>query len=323
MKLNYYFSPTGDAYENLAMDEYFLTHLPSDTHLLYFYINDNAVIIGRNQNAFTECDLDAMKERNVKLVRRLTGGGAVYHDVGNLNFSFLSPEGMYDTDAQDAILLSALRSLGIAAEKTGRNDFVVGGRKFSGNAFGARGGNRVRHGTLLISSDLSKLDRYLTVSAKKLRAKGVASVRSRVCNLTEYCPTLTVKGAAEAIRTAFEAYYGMPAEEYPLTQQDAAEIGVLRNERASFNWVMGEAPAFDYAFEERFSFGMAQLCLSVKDGRIAKAALYTDALDTDLAETARNALTGEIFTPDNIRRILAETGVPALGELGAYAANNL
>ncbi len=323
MKLAFYLSPSRDAYQNLAQDEYLLAHLPPDTHLLYFYVNDNAVIIGRNQNAFRECDLTAMKERNVKLVRRLTGGGAVYHDVGNLNFSFLSPEGMYDTDAQDEILLAALRSLGIAAEKNGRNDFVVGGRKFSGNAFGARNGNRVRHGTLLISSDLGKLDRYLTVSAKKLRAKGVASVRSRVCNLTEFCPDLTSKRAAEAIRTAFEAHYGMTAEEYPLTPEEAAEIGVLREKRASFDWVMGEAPAFDYAFEERFSFGMAQLCLSVKDGRIAKAALYTDALDTDLAETARNALTGEIFTPDNIRRILAETGVPALGELGEYAADNL
>ncbi|MBE6598611.1 MAG: lipoate--protein ligase [Ruminococcaceae bacterium] len=323
MKLNYYISPTGNAYENLAMDEYFLTHLPPDTHLLYFYINDNAVIIGRNQNAFRECDLDALKERNVKLVRRLTGGGAVYHDVGNLNFSFISPEGMYDTDRQDEILLSALRSLGIEAEKNGRNDFVADGRKFSGNAFGAKGGNRVRHGTLLISSDMGKLDKYLTVSAKKLRAKGVASVRSRVCNLTEFCPTLTPKKATEAILKAFEAHYGMEASPLTLSASDEDAIGALAVERSSFDWVMGEAPTFDYSFEERFSFGMLQLCLTVTDGKVSRAEIFTDSLDITLPDRVKAVLKGEAFTPENIGNALFRTQSAELGEIGRYIINNI
>ncbi len=302
----------------MAMDEYFLTHLPADTRLLYFYINENAVIIGRNQNAFRECDLGAMENQNVQLVRRITGGGAVYHDGGNLNFSFIEPEKLYDTDAQDEILLTALRFLGIDAEKNGRNDFSVDGRKFSGNAFGAKGGNRVRHGTLLVNTNLTQLDRYLTVSAKKLRAKGVASVRSRVCNLTEIRPELTIENTRDAIRRAFESHYGMTAENITLTAEQTVEILTLREVRASFDWVMGEAPSFDYTMEERFSFGMASLCLSVTDGRITRVEMYTDALDTELPNKVRAALTGEIFTPEHAGHNLMQSEFPELRELGAY-----
>lgn len=323
MKLTYYLSPSRDAYLNLAQDEFFLTHLPPDTHLLYCYINDNAVIIGRNQNAFAECDLAAMNADSVQLVRRITGGGAVYHDCGNLNFSFLSPADCYDTDVQDEIILSALRSLGIDAEKNGRNDFSVNGRKFSGNAFGGKGQNKVRHGTLLIDSDLTRLSHYLTVSAKKLRAKGVSSVRSRVCNLREFAPDLTAYRGAEAILRAFESHYGLTAETLTLSNEDKAEIAALRDRRASFDWVMGEAPAFDYSFEERFSFGMANLCLSVADGVITRADLYTDALDTTLPDTLRTALTGTIFTPESVCRTLAATGKTELRELGEYVFHNL
>ena len=323
MKLYYYFSPSGDAYQNLAQDEYLLTHLPPDTHLLYFYVNQNAVIIGRNQNPWAECDLTALKADEVQLVRRITGGGAVYHDGGNLNFSFTSPADLYDTDKQDDILLAALRSLGISAEKNGRNDLVADGHKFSGNAFGSRGDNRLRHGTLLISADLSKMGRYLTVSAKKLRAKGVSSVRSRVCNLREFCPELDISSLSAAIRRQFEQFYGMTAEEICFTPEEETEIRALREKRASFDWVMGEAPAFDYTFEERFSFGMAQFCVSVADGKISRIALYTDSLDTDLPEKAKNILMGLNFSPEAISRALTSAEEPELKELAAYIAENL
>lgn len=324
MKLAYYLSPSRDAYENLAQDEYFLTHLPPDTHLLYCYINDNAVIIGRNQNAFAECDLAAMNADSVQLVRRITGGGAVYHDCGNLNFSFLSPADCYDTDAQDEILLSALRSLGIDAERNGRNDITLtDGRKFSGNAFGARAKNRLRHGTLLINSDLTRLQRYLTVSAKKLHAKGVASVRSRVCNLAEICSDLTSDRIIEAILHSFELYYGTKTADFPLTETDHDEICQLRELRASDEWVLGESPTFDYIVEDRFSFGMAELCLSVTDGRIAKIRLFTDALDTTLPTLAEGTLTGTFFSPKNVSEALKETKKPELMELGAYVENNI
>ena len=316
MKLTYYLSPSRDAYENLAQDEYFLTNLPPDTHLLYFYVNENAVIIGRNQNAFAECDLAAMNADSVQLVRRITGGGAVYHDCGNLNFSFLSPADLYDTDAQDEILLSALRSLGIKAERNGRNDLVAGGRKFSGNAFGERAKNRLRHGTLLIHSDLTRLQRYLTVSAKKLRAKGVASVRSRVCNLAEFRADLTSEMVMEALLRSFAAYYGSNVTEFPLGETEIAEIRTLRDLRASEEWVLGESPSFDYTVEDRFSFGMASLCLSVADGKVDKIRLFTDALDTTLSEQAQALLSGLYFSPEAVAQTLGSSDSPELREIG-------
>ncbi len=322
MNLTYYIAPTGDAYENLARDEYFLTHLPSDTILLYFYVNDNAVIIGRNQNAFAECDRAAMSADSVQLVRRITGGGAVYHDGGNLNFSFLAPSDLYDTDAQDEILLSALQSLGIKAERNGRNDLVADGRKFSGNAFGERAKKRLRHGTLLINSDLTRLQRYLTVSAKKLRAKGVASVRSRVCNLAEFRADLTSERMMEALIRSFEAYYGSTVTEFPLGDAEKAEIRHLRAIRASDDWVLGEAPSFDYTVEERFSFGMAELCVSVADGRVDKIRLFTDALDTTLAERVQAVLAGIYFSPEAIAHALQAADSPELREIGAYIEAN-
>ena len=193
-----YMSPTGDGWKNLAADEWFLDHLPEDTVLLYFYINDNAVIIGKNQNPWRECDLTAMEQDGVQLVRRVSGGGAVYHDGGNLNFSFIASRTRYDEQKQFELILQAVRSLGIACEFSGRNDLLAEGRKFSGNAFCHRGPNCQHHGTLLVDADMGRLQRYLKPDPRKLRAKGVASVRSRVCNLKELCPGLT----AEAVRRA-------------------------------------------------------------------------------------------------------------------------
>jgi len=335
MKIYYYMSDSTDGYLNLARDEYLLSHLPDDAHLLYFYINKNAVIIGRNQNPWMECDISALKAAGVQLVRRMTGGGAVYHDEGNLNFSFISPAGIYDEGAQDDIIIAALNRLGINAVKNGRNDLTANGRKFSGNAYGVKNGNKLRHGTLLISSELNKMGKYLTVSAKKLRAKGVSSVRSRVCNLNEFCPELTTSSLASAIRCEFERYYGMEAETWKFSPADSAEIAELRTKRSAFDWVMGEAPAFDYSFEERFNFGTAQLCISVNDGLISRAELYTDSLNTDFSAKIKKTLTGIKFSPENIYESLlsglthgsssgeSSEDDSAIRELAEYALNNL
>lgn len=162
--MNYlYVSPSPSGWDNLALDEYFLDHLSEDDFLLYFYINANAVIIGRNQNPWAECRLKAMEEDGVQLVRRITGGGAVFHDCGNLNFSFIAGEKRYDVERQFDLILRALQKLGIPCEFSGRNDLLSEGRKFSGNAFCTRKNIHQHHGTLLVSADLSRLNNYLSV----------------------------------------------------------------------------------------------------------------------------------------------------------------
>lgn len=165
---NYIYSaPTGDGWLNLARDGCFLENNKKGDVILYFYVNKNAVIIGRNQNAWKECNIANMDADGVQLVRRHSGGGAVFHDNGNLNFSFITDEKHYDLNRQMRVILNAVSKLGLKAELSGRNDITVDGKKFSGNAFSLAKGNRSHHGTILVNADLTKLSNYLCVSKEK------------------------------------------------------------------------------------------------------------------------------------------------------------
>ncbi len=313
--MNYtYFSPTGNGWRNLAADEYFLNTLGPDDFMLYFYINSNAVIIGQNQNAWRECNTQAMDRDGVQLVRRISGGGAVYHDEGNLNFSFIAGKARYDVHRQAEMILSAVRSFGIPCELSGRNDLTAAGRKFSGNAFCQRGGNMQHHGTLLVSADLSVMKNYLNVSADKLKSKGVKSVASRVCNLTEFCPELTVEKMAAAVTEACARTMG-PMTPYVFTPEAEAEVDALYAKHSSWDWRMGRSPEFDFSVEGRFNWGGIQLGLSVTRGTVADVALYTDALDTALPAKAAAVLKGARFDPARIAQLLRLSGDSCLADI--------
>ena len=285
--MNYwYFSTTGDGWQNLAMDEYFLDHLSAEDTLLYFYVNQNAVIIGKNQNPWKECDIAAMDRDGVQLVRRISGGGAVYHDVGNLNFSFILGKERYDVQRQLEVILKAVRSFGIDCEFSGRNDLLADGKKFSGNAFCARGELRQHHGTLLLQTDLGKLQNYLQPDPKKLKAKGVDSVRSRVGNLG-----IDTEDMLRAIRTSYEDTYG-PVTEIAMTPQLLAKVVPYYEKQRSWDWRLGKTPAFDLELSERFAWGGVQLLLTLKDGVVERAQVFSDAMDWQLPDEIAKALTG-------------------------------
>lgn len=309
----WYVSPSGDGWENLAADEWFLDNLQPEDMLLYFYVNQNAVIIGKNQNPWRECDLAAMERDHVQLVRRITGGGAVYHDGGNLNFSFITGAERYDVPRQLGVILKALRSLGIPCAFTGRNDLVAEDRKFSGNAFCARGTLRQHHGTLLIRSDLGRLQRYLQVDPRKMQAKGVSSVKARVCNLSEFKEDLQPGQVLAAIRQAFEAEYGhvsdLPAG------PDAAEYA---EKQRSWDWRLGKTPAFDLELDPRFPWGGVQLLLTLKEGTVEQAQVYSDAMDPDLASHVTELLTGCRFSSQNLHDALMESEKPELHDLAQW-----
>ena len=296
-----------DAYMNLARDEFFLNRTRAGDMILYLYVNGNAVIIGRNQNPYRECNLNQLDADGVQLVRRVSGGGAVYHDAGNLNFSFICSEDLYDEAEQTGMILNALTRLGIRAQTTGRNDIEIDGRKFSGNAFSARGGNRQRHGTLLVNANLSVFDRYLNAPRQKLEAKGVKSVKARVCNLTEFREDLTVERMADALREAYDERYG-PSVPPTLSGEDEAEIYALYRKHQSYEWRMGEAPKFDYTFESRFSFGTTQICVSVEGGEIVRARVFSDSLDVALPGRIEALLRGCRFSADAMARALSAEG---------------
>lgn len=310
-------SSSGSGFRNLAMEEVLLDRTRPEDAAVFFYVNRRAVIIGRNQNPWAECDLARMEEDGVQLVRRISGGGAVYHDRGNLNYSFLMGKERYDPDAQTELILSAVRALGIPAERTGRNDLTAAGRKFSGQAFCDMGGRRLHHGTLLVSSELDRLERYLTVDERKLSFKGIRSVRSRVENLSAFCPGLTVPDLLERLKEACRAAYG-DCTELPEEALEGPELEERAERHASFGWRLGKTPRFDQELSARFAWGGVQLHLRFLDGRVEDLDVFTDAGDPDLSEKARRCLRGVRYRSEDLAGALRAAGDRCLDDLAEY-----
>ena len=313
----WYVSPSRDGWENLAMDEWFLDHMEPEDMMLHFYVNQNAVIIGKNQNPWKECDLSRMEADGVQLVRRITGGGAVYHDEGNLNFSFITGKDRYDVKKQLELILNAVRSFGIDCDFSGRNDLLAEGRKFSGNAFCLRKEMRQHHGTLLIRSDLGRLQQYLQVDPRKIRSKGIESVRSRVCNLSELSDAVTPETMLAAIRTACGELYSEPEEFRPSPEQVAQVLPYLEKQK-SWQWRLGRTPSFDLELDTRFPWGGVQLLLSLKEGMVAEVKAYTDAMDPDLPEELESRLTGIRFGSRPMRDALAVSPQEHIRDVGEF-----
>lgn len=303
---NYIYSaPTGDGWLNLARDGYFLENNKKGDVILYFYVNKNAVIIGRNQNAWKECSIANMDADGVQLVRRHSGGGAVFHDNGNLNLSFITDEKHYDLNRQMRVILNAVSKLGLKAELSGRNDITVDGKKFSGNAFSLAKGNRSHHGTILVNADLTKLSNYLCVSKEKMRSKGIDSVRARVCNICELSSGLTVEAMRRLVIESFIEEYGA-ASEYVFDGTALAEVEERRERLASWEWRFGKTPQFDFETDKRFSFGDTQIYFNSRNGVIRETKVYSDCLDTELTTEIENALTGVHFRKEEIKAALSK-----------------
>jgi len=289
MQTAFYLSRSTDPRHNLAVEEFLLTHCDRPT--LYLWQNDNCVVIGRHQNPWTECNLSVLEAGGGTLVRRLSGGGAVYHDLGNLNFTFLMPTVLYDQTRQNTVLLRAVQSVGIAAAFTGRNDLVADGRKFSGHAFCQRQHASYHHGTLMVSSNLERMTDVLNPDAEKLRSKGVASVRSRVVNLRELAPDLTIESLSNAVLSAFCAEYG-PADAFDTADLPCDEIAVLTEKYASWDWRFGSAPRFEAELKKRFPWGSVSLYLDLRDAHVADVQVFSDAMDPAFPEVLSTSLRG-------------------------------
>lgn len=272
-----------DPWENLALEECLLRRVGPRDVGLFLWQNRHTVVIGRHQNPWKECRVDALEREGGRLARRLSGGGAVYHDVGNLNFTFFLNKALYDFGRQLHVIARAVRSLGIAAEVSGRNDLLSEGKKFSGNAYYRGKGADLHHGTLLVDVDLERLASYLQVSPGKLEGKGVSSVRSRVVNLRERNPRVDVLRCRDALRQAFEEEYGgvdrafLPEDVVP-----REELREVRERYAGSAWRFGRTPHFSAAFEHRFSWGQVELQFDVAEGTVRTCTLFSDAMDAEL-----------------------------------------
>lgn len=303
-RLATYESGSLDPFLNLAIEQHLLDTVEGGCCLLYLWQNQNTVVVGKNQNPWAECRVSLLEEEGGHLARRLSGGGAVFHDLGNLNFTFLVPTEDYDLQKQQRVLLEACRSFGVPAELSGRNDLTADGRKFSGNAFYHNGPRSYHHGTLLVDVDGAKLARYLTPSKAKLEAKGVPSVRSRVVNLIELCPALTIDGLKRALTGAFEQVYGLPSAPRVLTDADRNRVADLRETYASWTWRYGQRLPFTFCTEGRFPWGGVELQLQIDEGVIQQAAVYSDDMDFNFPPALKQVLTGCPLSADDLRKAL-------------------
>lgn len=292
-RLSVYETDSTDPYRNLAIEEFLTYHVQPSECILYLWQNQQTVVIGKNQNAWKECNTELLEAEGGHLARRTSGGGAVFHDLGNLNFSFCVRAQDYDVERQSEVILRAVRSLGIPAQRTGRNDIVSDGRKFSGNAFFRSKGGCCHHGTLLIGVDQAQMMRYLNVSAEKLYSKGVDSVRARTVNLRELLPELTVAQMKEALIRAFFLVYtdgktgeeiNEPASFYLAPERlDWKEIAQYEQRLSSWDWRYGRKIPFDHVMSQRFSWGGIELFFHVNGGEILELQVYSDAMEEQLA----------------------------------------
>ena len=279
-----------DPYENLAREEYLLRRVPAGEVWLYLWQNDRTVVIGRNQNAWQECRTEALEAGGGHLARRLSGGGAVYHDLGNLNFTFLARRPLYDRARQTVVIRRAVQNFGIHAEVSGRNDLEIDGKKFSGHAYHKGKNGVLHHGTLMLKVNEEMLERYLHVSMLKLHSKNVASVRSRIVNLTDIVPELDTESLSEALIASAEEVLGVKAK--PCCFIDDEEVAKLTEWFADECWRYGKIKDLKYRKERRFSWGTVKVIYDLNDEKIADLAIYTDALDAKLFEDLPGQLIG-------------------------------
>lgn len=268
---------------NLALEEYVLKHIDSQDDYFLLWQNEPSIIVGKHQNTVEEINSNFVKENGINVVRRISGGGAVYHDLGNLNFTFIVKNvkrEAIDFKRFAEPIVKTLEKFGVKAEVSGRNDITIEGKKFSGNAQHFYKKRLLHHGTILFDSDLEVLQQALNVKADKFKSKGVKSVKSRVTNLVSYLPENVDIDEFKSvlIETIFE-YFGKEYDEHKLQEEDYDKINKLVEEKYStWEWNYGESPEFNFKNSKRFKGGKVEVLLDVKQGIIANCKIYGDFL---------------------------------------------
>ena len=319
MKNVFLMGTSHDPWHNLAVEALLFETLRPDEAAFYLWQNENTVVIGRHQNAWKECRVKLLEDEGGRLARRSTGGGAVFHDLGNLNFTFVLPRAACDVPRQLRVIRRAVERFGIDTAFTGRNDLVVRGTraKFSGNAFRYTDRTGMHHGTLLVDVDMDRLTRYLAPGEDKLKAKGIESVRSRVCNLRELCPSLEIPALMSALRDAFEAEYG-PARTICEADLDAERLRALEALYGSWDFRLGKALPFDARLETRFDWGGVTLELQLRQGAITDARVYSDAMDEAMIDRIAPALVDQKYQNQALAGALRGLGSPQMDDLADW-----
>ncbi|MGM0861602.1 MAG: lipoate--protein ligase LplJ [Bacillota bacterium] len=286
---------------NLAIEEYCLKYLDPEQPYLLFYVNQPSIIIGKNQNTIEEINTKYVEDNGIIVVRRLSGGGAVYHDLGNLNFSFITKDdgdSFHNFKKFTEPVIQALKQLGVNAELSGRNDIVANGRKISGNAQFATKGRIFSHGTLLLDSAIDNVVSALKVKKDKIESKGIKSIRSRVANISEFLDDKmsTNEFRSHLLRHIFNTNDITKVPEYKLTEEDWKIINKISEERyQNWDWNFGKSPKFNLQHSKRFPIGSIDLRLEVKKGIIEDCSIFGDFFGVGDITDIENALIGKQY----------------------------
>ncbi|WP_321386682.1 lipoate--protein ligase [uncultured Enterococcus sp.] len=304
---------------NLAIETYLLKEMPLDEPILLFYINEPSIIIGRNQNTIEEINKEYVEEHGIHVVRRLSGGGAVYHDHGNLNFSFIMPDdgnSFRDFEKVTKPIIQALHELGVSgAELKGRNDLVIDGMKFSGNAMYATEGRMFAHGTLMFDSDINEVVNALKVRKDKIESKGIKSIRSRVTNIKPFLPKEKQDMTTEEFRQdILLKIFGVSSVDevktYELTDEDWQKINQISDEYyRNWDWNYGKSPSFNLERRHRFPIGSIEVRMNVEDGLIQEIKVYGDFFGLGEINDVEKKLTGIRYDKAAISEAVSEIDV--------------
>ncbi len=315
-----YLSETHDPWANLAFESYLLEHSDPETPILFLWRNTPTVVIGRAQNPWLECHLDLMQHHQVKLARRISGGGAVYHDLGNMNFSFIDTPESFNKQKNLELIAITLLHLGIQAYSSGRNDLEIltpEPRKISGSAFRETKTRCLHHGTLLIHADLTALSQYLNPSPKKLQAKGVTSVRARVANLSEFSPHITPPLVQDQLLKTLSRTYDLK----PLLVFDPTRLQAFPHPEffqaqhllfSSHHWLYGRTLPFTHEIHARHALGEIRLHMFIENQIIIDIEGYTDDLTPEPFLKFCDALKGQCYSRQALQALLMQA--PGLSE---------
>ena len=296
---------------NLALEEYIVRNFEPEQDYLLFYVNQPSIIIGKHQNTIEEINAQYVQDNNVIVVRRISGGGAVYHDFGNLNFSFLT---RYDIKKVNNFIqfvqpiVDALKGLGVPASMTGRNDIVADGRKISGNAQFSTTKKMFSHGTLLFDANIESVVNALNVSGDKITSKGIQSVRSRVANIKEFLTApLDLQGfKAALLASIFAGKAEIPT--YKLSRQEWDAVHQLSKEKyQTWEWNYGRSPEFNIQKKHRFDFGQIDARIDVKDGYITDIKFFGDFLSHGEPSEVEKTLLKVRYVQADITQALEKT----------------
>lgn len=311
--LRFLLSNSYNPWFNLALEEYIFQNVTQNQTILFLWRNKNTVVIGRSQNPWKECNTRRMDRDGVQLARRYTGGGAVFHDLGNTCFTFISTQTDYNNNISFNIILNGLSRVGIKALVSGRNDLVVhtetGQRKISGSAYRTTANKKLHHGTLLLHVDINKLTYYLNPDPKKLQTKGITSIKSRIINLNTFRSNINHEEICEKLKEAFFQHYKMTATPETICMESYCRIPSFAekfNKQRCWSWNFGNSPTFTHQLDNRFSWGGVELHFDIKHGMISRSHIFTDSLTPMPLEELQKKLIGVLYTPQNVQNCCTE-----------------